>query len=50
MLESSIAAAKASGARLVFPGTVYNFGPDAFPNLNERSPQNPMTRKGKILV
>jgi uncharacterized protein YbjT (DUF2867 family) len=33
MLESSIAAAKASGARLVFPGTVYNFGPDAFPNL-----------------
>ena len=50
MLESSIAAAKASGARLVFPGTVYNFGPDAFPNLNERSPQNPMTRKGKIRV
>ena len=36
MLESSIAAAKASGARLVFPGTVYNFGPDAFPNLCER--------------
>ena len=50
MLESSIAAAKASGARLVFPGTVYNFGPDAFPNLSERSPQNPMTRKGKIRV
>jgi nucleoside-diphosphate-sugar epimerase len=39
MLESSIAAAKASGARLVFPGTVYNFGPDAFPNLTECSPQ-----------
>jgi nucleoside-diphosphate-sugar epimerase len=50
MLESSIAAAKASGARLVFPGTVYNFGPDAFPNLTERSPQNPLTRKGKIRV
>src|SRR5262249_23534891 len=29
MLESSIAAAKAAGARIVFPGTVYNFGPDA---------------------
>jgi nucleoside-diphosphate-sugar epimerase len=50
MLESSIAAAKVSGARLVFPGTVYNFGPDAFPNLSERSPQNPLTRKGKIRV
>jgi nucleoside-diphosphate-sugar epimerase len=50
MLENSIEAAKASGARLVFPGTVYNFGPDAFPNLSERSPQNPMTRKGKIRV
>jgi len=50
MLESTIAAAKASGARLVFPGTVYNFGPDAFPNLTERSPQNPLTRKGKIRV
>jgi nucleoside-diphosphate-sugar epimerase len=50
MLESSIAAAKASGARIVFPGTVYNFGPDAFPDLTERSPQNPLTRKGKIRV
>jgi nucleoside-diphosphate-sugar epimerase len=50
MLESSIAAARASGARLVFPGTVYNFGPDAFPNLTERSPQKPLTRKGQIRV
>jgi nucleoside-diphosphate-sugar epimerase len=50
MLENSIAAAKESGARLVFPGTVYNFGPDAFPNLTERSPQNPLTRKGRIRV
>src|SRR5262245_17302786 len=50
MLENSIAAAKASSARLVFPGTVYNFGPDAFPNLTERSAQNPLTRKGKIRV
>jgi nucleoside-diphosphate-sugar epimerase len=50
MLENSIAAAKASSARLVFPGTVYNFGPDAFPDLGERSPQNPRTRKGMIRV
>lgn len=50
MLASSIAAAKAAGARLVFPGTVYNFGPDAFPDLTEASPQNPKTRKGAIRV
>ena len=50
MLNASIAAAGAVGARLVFPGTVYNFGPDAFPNLTETSPQRPLTRKGKIRV
>ncbi|HLH49905.1 MAG TPA: NAD-dependent epimerase/dehydratase family protein [Roseiarcus sp.] len=50
MLDSSIAAAKASGARLVLPGTVYNFGPDAWPSLRENSPQNPRTRKGAIRV
>ena len=50
MLESSIAAAKAIGARLVFPGTVYNFGPDTFPLISETSPQNPLTRKGAIRV
>jgi nucleoside-diphosphate-sugar epimerase len=48
MLESSIAAAKAAGARLVLPGTVYNFGPDAFPVVAESAPQNPRTRKGRI--
>ncbi len=36
MLENSIAAAKAAGARLVFPGTVYNFGPETFPNVLNR--------------
>jgi nucleoside-diphosphate-sugar epimerase len=50
MLDSSIAAAKASGARIIFPGTVYNFGPDAWPTLRENSPQNPQTRKGAIRV
>ena len=50
MLESSIAAAKAAGARLVLPGTVYNFGPDAFPLPHRALPQNPLTRKGKIRV
>jgi nucleoside-diphosphate-sugar epimerase len=54
MLNASIAAARsaggAAGARLVFPGTVYNYGPDAFPTLTEASPQNPATRKGAIRV
>jgi len=50
MLNASIAAARAADARLVFPGTVYNYGPDAFPNLTETSPQQPATRKGAIRV
>ncbi|MBX3485905.1 NAD(P)H-binding protein [Phenylobacterium sp.] len=50
MLSSTIAAAKASGARILFPGTVYNYGEDAFPRIDERSEQNPATRKGRIRV
>jgi nucleoside-diphosphate-sugar epimerase len=50
MLASTIAAAKASGARILFPGTVYNYGLDAFPRIDERSAQNPKTRKGAIRV
>jgi nucleoside-diphosphate-sugar epimerase len=50
MLNSAIAAAKAADARLIFPGTVYNYGPDAFRDLTEDSPQNPVTRKGAIRV
>jgi nucleoside-diphosphate-sugar epimerase len=48
MLESSIHAARVSGARILLPGTVYNYGPDAFPVLREDSPQHPLTRKGRI--
>jgi nucleoside-diphosphate-sugar epimerase len=50
MLDNSIAAAKAVGARIVLPGTIYNFGADAFPVLRENSPQHPTTRKGAIRV
>ncbi|CAN5482547.1 NAD(P)H-binding protein [soil metagenome] len=50
MMEASIAAAKATGARVLLPGNVYNYGPDAFPTLREDSPQNPKTRKGAIRV
>jgi nucleoside-diphosphate-sugar epimerase len=50
MLDNSIAAARASGARIVLPGTVYNYGPDAFPPIAEDAPQCPVTRKGAIRV
>ncbi|WP_028671045.1 NAD-dependent epimerase/dehydratase family protein [Saccharospirillum impatiens] len=50
MLTASIAAAKTSGATLLFPGNVYNFGPDAWPDVTETSAQNPVSRKGKIRV
>ena len=51
MIDNTIAAAAAvGGARIVLPGTIYNYGPDAFPLLSERSPQNPATRKGAIRV
>jgi nucleoside-diphosphate-sugar epimerase len=50
MLQNTIAAAKAAGARIFFPGTVYNFGPDTFPLVAEDAPQHPRTRKGSIRV
>lgn len=51
MIDNTIAAAAtAGGARVVLPGTVYNFGPDAGEVISERSPQNPLTRKGRIRV
>lgn len=50
MLANSLAAAKAVGARLMLPGNVYNFGPDAGSVLDENSPQRPLTRKGRLRV
>lgn len=50
MLENSIAAAKHSGARLVLPGNVYNFDPDAVPMPKETSPQRPISKKGRVRV
>ena len=50
MLDNTIAAARAVGATIVLPGTIYNFGPDALPLLTEESPQHPVTRKGAIRV
>ena len=50
MLDNSIAAACANRARVLLPGTVYNYGPDVFPLIPETAAQNPLTRKGAIRV
>jgi nucleoside-diphosphate-sugar epimerase len=50
MIDNTIAAAKASSARILLPGTIYNYGPDAFPVLREESPQNATTHKGRIRI
>jgi nucleoside-diphosphate-sugar epimerase len=50
MLDNTIAAAAANGARVLLPGTIYNYGPDAGELVDESAPQNPATRKGRIRV
>jgi nucleoside-diphosphate-sugar epimerase len=50
MLDNSIAAARQNGARILLPGTIYNYGPLAFPLLDETSVQQPVSRKGRIRV
>lgn len=50
MIENTIAAARTSGARILLPGTIYNYGLDAFPVLREDSPQRATTHKGKIRI
>jgi nucleoside-diphosphate-sugar epimerase len=50
MLDNTVAAGLANGARVLLPGTVYNYGPDAGEAVDEHSPQNPTTRKGRIRV
>jgi len=50
MLDNTIAAAAANDALVVLPGTVYNYGPDAFPLVAEDAPQHPVTRKGGLRV
>lgn len=51
MLASTVAAAAAVGARILLPGTLYNYGPDVFgAPIAEDAPQNPTTAKGRIRV
>jgi nucleoside-diphosphate-sugar epimerase len=46
----AIAAAEGSGATLLFPGSVWNLGRGMPPALDENTPQDATTRKGKMRV
>jgi nucleoside-diphosphate-sugar epimerase len=46
----SIAAAEESGATLLFPGSVWNYGRHMPPLLDENTPMQPTTRKGGMRV
>ncbi|MGF1094338.1 NAD-dependent epimerase/dehydratase family protein, partial [Klebsiella pneumoniae] len=50
MLRNTLQAAERQRALVVLPGTVYNYGPDAFPLIAEEAAQQPVTRKGAIRV
>jgi nucleoside-diphosphate-sugar epimerase len=45
---SAIEAAEQSGATLIFPGNVYNYGAGMPPMLDEATPMQPTSRKGKL--
>ncbi|BDP43933.1 membrane protein (plasmid) [Deinococcus aetherius] len=50
MIENTVEAARVSGARILLPGTIYNYGQDAYPVLREDSPQRATTHKGKVRI
>lgn len=51
MLDNSIAAARAAGgARIVLPGTVYNYDPSHTAVISTGTPPSPIGRKGRIRV
>lgn len=50
MMTSAIATAKSLNAYLMFPGNVYNFGSSMPKLLDESTPQNPTTVKGRLRV
>ena len=50
LTRAVIAAARASGARVVIPGNVYNYGAGMPDVLSEQTPWRPSTRKGQLRV
>jgi nucleoside-diphosphate-sugar epimerase len=50
MMQNVIGAARGCGARILLPGTVYNYGPDVGVLVAEGAPEHPQTRKGALRV
>ncbi|WP_374400189.1 NmrA family NAD(P)-binding protein [Niveibacterium sp.] len=50
LAASVLAVARASGATLMLPGNVYNFGADLPPLLTEATPQIAQTERGQIRI
>jgi nucleoside-diphosphate-sugar epimerase len=50
LLRAAIATARELNALLMFPGNVYNFGAGMPERLEESTPQQPSSRKGRIRV
>jgi len=50
LAEAAIAAARASGATVVLPGNVYNYGAAMPDVLDEGTPMRPSSRKGELRV
>lgn len=50
MAENTVAAARLAGARIVLPGTIYNYDVARTPVISEQTPQQPQTEKGRIRV
>ncbi|PJE26854.1 Nucleoside-diphosphate-sugar epimerase [Pseudooceanicola antarcticus] len=50
MIDNTIAAARANGARIMLPGTIYNFDPAEVSLIRSDSPQRPRSVKGRIRV
>ena len=50
LAENVLAAAQASGATVMIPGNVYNFGTGIKPDMKENGPFDPDTEKGRLRV
>ena len=50
MVDNTIAAAEQAGARVILPGTIYNYDPATTPMISADTPQQPKSRKGAIRV
>jgi nucleoside-diphosphate-sugar epimerase len=50
MIDNTLAAARASGARILLPGTIYNYDPAVQSVIDEGTPQRAFTRKGQIRI